>query len=183
MESRVPCVINTGIRTSGSFASVSNSCVRMRPTGRNPHALWSIMSRTEVKVASSTRPEASGRRRGELGGDGAAERVPDDVARAPGRDLREVIPRGLGILVGVGLGRRDVAALAEAAVVDREHAKPSWRQRSMRVTLPVRFQRAPCRYSTTGRVGTRAVEPPGVQLVPSPDWGSSDRRRSSRSAL
>ena len=63
MESRVPCAMSTGIFTSPIFESVSNFWVRMRPTGRKPHGDWSIISCTEVKVASSTSPDASGWRR------------------------------------------------------------------------------------------------------------------------
>ena len=43
----------------------------------------------------------------------------------------------------------------KAAIVDGDTEKPMRFQRGIRVTLPVRFQRAPCRYSNAGAPGLR----------------------------
>ena len=128
------------------------------------------MSPIEVKVPSTITPCGFRRRLGEPGGelhrDRAAERVTEDVARptravlgepAPGR-ARHPRPRRLG--------RQLVGAVAEAAVVDREH-------REAELALSARPGRCCGRRRAGRRAGTAAAA--RASAWPCPERMQADR--------
>src|SRR6185503_3673290 len=101
----------------------------------------------------------------ELDRDGSAQRMADDVARASGRELSEIVPGRLRILICQGFGRRRGGAAPEAAIVHGQHRESKLSPTVDAAGTSGEVPAGAMEIEDDGRVRVRIGQVPRVQLL------------------